>query len=564
MMDDLLRSEEILGCAHRVALSRSPSLKIATPGLSSEIARRQRDADEHRRSTLEEVALLHPTAHFATSAEHTTSLMIEGAELILQPRLARDVVGRRRAVAHVLVRVGREDERFIYSPLLIKNNEVIEHASTRRMLEGSLAHLLPSEANYTDAIGPRSSPTVIRNGIALAHATRVLQTQGHGDREGRAALIDRHRRVWWFDLANKNFPRFNLATYDEAYHERLNLLSAHDEWEQNGGAFPTQPYWHRECPECPYAAHCNSELETLDDVSLVRYTNMEQQLILHDNGIDTRYQLARLDAHRARAARAKAPIPREDSIREDHLGRLIDKLDDLVYRARAHVRSSSLRILEPDEMGCPTADVEIDVDMESYDDATYLWGANVTLNVPLDGVQSGYQAFVEWGELTPHAEAEVFARFWKWFQEVRRFSHDRGHSFAAYCFWAQAEDGAMNRATVAPLEGGPTRNDLEDFRRAAPSEWIDLHEQAKRQIQTTGPLGLKQLATMAGYEWRDENPSGEASMLWYEVATSGKDEAEASRKRLLAYNEDDCRATKALRDWLNGPAKLLPHRDDLV
>ena len=179
-------------------------------------------------------------------------------------------------------------------------------------------------------------------------------------------------------------------------------------------------------------------------------------------------------------------------------------------------------------------------------------------------MQRGYQAFVEWGELTPHAEAEVFARFWKWFQEVRRFSHDRGHSFAAYCFWAQAEDGAMNRATVAPLEGGPTRNDLEDFRRAAPSEWIDLHEQAKRQIQTTGPLGLKQLATMAGYEWRDENPSGEASMLWYEVATSGKDEAEASRKRLLAYNEDDCRATKALRDWLNGPAKLLPHRDDLV
>jgi predicted RecB family nuclease len=563
-MDDLLRSEEILGCAHRVVLSRSRTFDVVVPELSSEIARRQRDAQEHRRATLEEIAQLHPTAPFATGTQHTTSLMLEGAELILRPRLANDVVGRRRADAHALVRVGREDDRFIYSPILIKNSEVIETASTRRMLEGSLARLLPSEASYTEAVGPRSSPTVTKNGIALAHATRVLQAQGHGDRLGRAALIDRHRRVWWFDLAHNNYPRFNLATYDAAYQERLNLLGAHDEWEAHGGAFPTQPYWHRECPECPYAAHCGSELEALDDVSLVRYTNMEQQLILHDNGIDTRYQLARLDAHRARAARAKVPVPREDSIREDHLGRLIDKLDDLIYRARAHVRGSSLRILEPEQMGCPTADVEVDVDMESYDDATYLWGANVTLNTPFEGVVSGYQAFVEWDELTPHAEAELFARFWKWFQEVRQLCHQEGRTFAAYCFWAQAEDGAMNRATVTPLEGGPTREDLDEFRHVRPSEWIDLHEHAKRQIQTTGPLGLKQLATMGGYRWRDENPSGEASMLWYEVATSGNVDAESSRRRLLAYNEDDCRATKALRDWLNGPAKLLPHRDDLV
>ena len=561
-MDDLLRSEEILACAHRVALSRTRTIDFVVPEISSEIARRQRDAREHRRATLDEISLLHPEATVATSTEHTTSLMDAGAELILFPRIADDVKGRRRALAHVLVRVGRDDERYVYSPVLIKNNEIIEPASTRRMLEGSLAELLPNDAGYTDAVGPRSTPTVTRNGIALAHATRVLQALDHGDHAGRAALIDRHRRVWWFDLGNKNYPRFNLATYDAAYEERLNLLRAHDEWEQVGGAFPTQPYWHRECPECPYAARCSAELELIDDVSLVRYTNVEQQLILHDNGIDTRSQLAHLDPHRARAARAKAPTPREELRREDHLGRLIDKLDDLIYRARAHERASSLRILEPDQMGCPTADVEIDVDMESYDDATYLWGANVTLNVPVTGVQSGYRAFVQWGELTARAEADLFARFWTWLQDVRRSCRDEGRSFAAYCFWAQAEDGAMNRATLSPLDGGPTRDDLDHFRRAVPSEWIDLHELAKRQIQTTGPLGLKQLATMSGYQWRDVNPSGEASMLWYEVATSRSDEARASRERLLAYNEDDCRATKALRDWLNGPAKLLPHRDD--
>jgi predicted RecB family nuclease len=214
-------------------------------------------------------------------------------------------------------------------------------------------------------------------------------------------------------------------------------------------------------------------------------------------------------------------------------------------------------------MGCPTADVEVDVDMESYDDATYLWGANVTLNAPVDGIVAGYYAFVEWDELTREAEARNFATFWSWLSELRRRCATDGRTFAAYCFWAQAEDGAMNRAVATPVDDGPSVQDLEAFRGMSPPAWIDLHDLAKEQIQTEGQLGLKQLAASAGFQWRDVNPSGEASMLWYEVATRGDDdEAAISRQRILDYNEDDCLATKALRDWLNGPAKMLAHRDD--
>ena len=561
-MADLLRSEEILACAHRVALDRGRPFDFEAPVQSSELARRRRDAEQHRVGTLHEIRAAHPEAITPASAEETIELMREGAELLLRPRLPADRAGRRRAIAHVLVRVGRDDERFIYTPIIVKNNEIVEPASTRRLLEGTLARLVPGEATFTDGFGPRSTPTVTRNGIALAHTSRVLQALGHGDRAARAGLIDRHRRLWWFHLATNDYPRFNLATYDNAYQERLRLLESHDRWLAHGGPFPTQPYWHRECPECPYAAYCEAQLEAIDDVSLTRYTNIEQQLILHDHGVDTRAKLARLDPYRAQSARSKTPIARDESRPEDHLGRLIDKLDDLIYRARAHERSSSLRILAPAEIGCPTADVEVDVDMESYDDVTYLWGAHVSLTVPIPSIQGGYQCFVEWGELTPQAEADVFARFWKWFDELRRICHEDGRTFAAYCFWAQAEDGAMNRAVTTPTRGGPTREDLDAFRAHQPSEWIDLHEYAKRQIQTTGPLGLKQLAAQSGFRWRDPNPSGEASMLWYEVATSSETGAALSRQRLLEYNEDDCRATKALRDWLNGPARALPHRDD--
>ena len=120
----------------------------------------------------------------------------------------------------------------------------------------------------------------------------------------------------------------------------------------------------------------------------------------------------------------------------------------------------------------------------------------------------------------------------------------------------------MSRA-VAFESSGTAEADLEEFRRHVPTEWIDLHDQVKRQIQTEGPLGLKQLAGAAGFRWRDANPSGEASMQWYEVARGDDPEAMTSRQRILDYNEDDCRATKALRDWLNFEAKSLPRRDEM-
>ncbi|MHB1208824.1 MAG: TM0106 family RecB-like putative nuclease [Acidimicrobiales bacterium] len=564
-MADLLRSDEILACVHRVALDRGQPFEFERPLTTPEMAKRQRDAENHRRRTLEEILSLHPDALQPRSVADTVAYLDAGAELVLRPHLAVDHLGRRKATAHVLVRVGRLEERFIYVPIIIKNNEVVEGASTRRLLEGSLVGLTPSEASFTDGFGPRSTPTVTRNGMALAHATRVLQALGHGDPSGRGAMIDRNRRVWWFDLVGNNYPRFNLDAYDALYRERLSVLEAHDQWRIEHGEFPTKPYWHRECLDCPYSSYCERQLADIDDVSLTRFTNIEQQLLLHEHGINTRHDLARLDPHRARAARGRALIARGESQREDHLGRSIDKLDDLIYRARAHVRGTSLRILESDLMGCPTADVEVDVDMESYDDATYLWGATVTVNNAVNGVDAGHWSFVNWDELNSTTESQIFADFWRWFDHLRSLCAAQNRSVAAYCFWAQAEDGAMNRAVLNPLAGGPTRSDLEAFRQSSPPQWIDLHELAKRQIQTEGPLGLKQLAMASGFTWRDENPSGEASMVWYEIASADESrEAMTSRQRILEYNEDDCRATKALRDWLNGPAKELAHRDDLA
>jgi len=588
-----------MSCRHRVTLSRAGLSGVTRVSATDEMIRRRHLAEEFREGVLSALARLQGSV-VARTLEETRAAIARGEELIVRPRLDDDVAGHRRANAHALVRLGRRDELFHYAPLIVKNSEVVEPSHTRQLLMSPLARPAFAHATAQRGLTVRATASLTRSGIALAHATRVLQAQGCGDEEGRVALVDRQRRVWWLELATSTHPRFNLATYDALYRERRDLIDALERWGEGSGEFPTTAYWHRECEDCDFRDHCRDELEVRDDVSLTHYTNFEQQRLLHEFGVDTRYDLAGLDPERARLARH---VPNDSPSREAVLALAIERLDDLIYRARAHRAGAVLRRVASDQMGCPRADVEVDVDMESDGEHTYLWGAYVRTSGPAcDGsLAEGYHPFVSWDEPSEATEAEVFAEFWRWFSELRDTCAARSLTFAAYCFWAQAEDGAMNRAVAAPREGGPTLSDLDAFRTHSPAQWIDLHEYAKAQLQTEGPLGLKVLARAAGFDWRDENPSGEASMAWFAAARTptrtparrdagglsasrgdfggsssdaerapdaervpdtDQTQVESWRRRILEYNEDDCRATQALRDWLNGPARDLAHRDD--
>lgn len=554
-MTSPLRSDELTSCLHRIALSRGAPVEIRRATPSTEMQYRQHLALVHRDRVLNELGATYEASR-PGNVDATMAALADGVQVILNPQLPE--IGGRRARVQVLWRLGRHNDRFLYAPLLIKNNEVGEPATTRHMLEATLRQLAPGEAVRRNGIGPRGTATVTRNGLALAHATRLLHDLGVGDPRGRVAMIDRNDAVWWFELADESTPRFNLAQYDVAYQERRDVLDGHERWRAGAGPYPTTPYYHRECEECLFRPHCSAELEATDDVSLVHYTTLEQQALLRAAGVATRHDLAALEPALITST------PSDDETQgtvERTVGRSIERLAELIYRARVTTWGTFLQTGSPDTTNCPVADVEVDVDMESYNDRTYLWGATVRTAPGVTGFSEGYHAFVTWDDLTDEREAEVFAQFWRWFDAVRRATIEQGRTFAAYCFWAQAENGAMDRAVATNLVGGPDADEVRAFRSLLPAQWVDLHEHAKRCIQTDGPLGLKHLARAAGFAWRDENPSGEASMLWYEGAVGGGDDAAALRTRILEYNEDDCRATQALRDWLNGAAKMLPHRD---
>ncbi|MGM0366600.1 MAG: TM0106 family RecB-like putative nuclease [Actinomycetota bacterium] len=78
---------------------------------------------------------------------------------------------------------------------------------------------------------------------------------------------------------------------------------------------------------------------------------------------------------------------------------------------------------------------------------------------------------------------------------------------------------------------------------------IDLYNVVYRN--SDWPLwsySLKDIATYLGFKWRDDTPSGALSIQWYNkyLDTGDKD----ILKRILEYNEDDCKAAMVIKDFL--------------
>jgi len=85
---------------------------------------------------------------------------------------------------------------------------------------------------------------------------------------------------------------------------------------------------------------------------------------------------------------------------------------------------------------------------------------------------------------------------------------------------------------------------------------IDLYNQTTETVIL--PLyfySLKDIAGYIGYKWDDPEAGGAESVVWYNEWLEKKDSD--ILKKILKYNEDDVRATLAIKEWLEkqGPSK---------
>jgi predicted RecB family nuclease len=542
----LLDAGAVNRCRRRVHLEHDPAMR-ETPLLPPDAAAEQRiaDAAAHRLDIAKQLAaaqnagdgwvMISRDQPAEDRVQATEQALAGGAPFIWGALFPVDRIGHRRGGAELLVRTGQG-----YLPVLVVRHRITDRGSgapTTIVTDLDPTHQLPDPARKV-----RSQP---RDQLRLAHLRKMLQSLGHAE-TGRAlgGVIGLDADVVvWHDLAAPTWPggRSALTEYDLRFADRLAIATA----AASGEEALAQPSRILECRRCPWWPTCEVELTSTRDVSLV--VRGEDADGLRRAGISTVDKLA---------ARSPSDAP--------PMTWTAGGFGDAIVLARAWLADLKV-VRRVDEVVVPRGDVEVDVDMESFGESgAYLWGC--LLSGADIGLAPGYRAFATWDALPTTDEARSFAEFWTWLSDVRAQTLAAGLTFRAYCYNAMAENrwlfGSVERFGDYP--DVPARSAIASF--VDSDEWVDLFRSVSEQFLCAQGKGLKVIAPVAGFTWRDPEAGGEASMGWYRdaVGMDGGLPDASQRQRLLEYNEDDVLATQALRIWMSTRAQAeVPYMDDL-
>jgi len=414
-------------------------------------------------------------------------------------------------------------------------------------------------------------------------------------------------RVVWLNLNDKIYERSTtdaLSMYDAAFGQRVEIAEREIERRTNP-ELPhlAPPVWKAECKTCPWQSVCHDRLSVSDDISLLMGVTPTKIEVHHAAGISTVGELAHLDVAtaalveagtpvlpeaitqaRAKAGQATADLvaslgltPRESAktlasltatgLTSPELAKLdfttaryaagtkglIKSIDQarVVDYARVQRLPFVFRVRGINELTIPRAAVEIHVDMEN-DEQIYLWGMLTDWKYKNNRVRRDYHPYVGW-KATEEDEARVFAEFWAGLHAmIAKAQAQEGENNVLVFHYTAAEDRCMRHLAQVHegLPGIPTLDDVNAF--LASDLWVDLYPVMTNQlIWPTEDGTLKSLAKFVQFAWRDDDPSGANSVVWYQNAIDENSPThDESRKRIIEYNEDDCRATAALLSWL--------------
>ncbi len=543
--------------------------------------------------------------------ELTGSAMLHGARLIIGGRLPVDVLGHRVGEPDLLVRVGdtpKDKGRWSYVPVDVKHHIVLDDGEDgKETVAASL--LVPPWVQTGAADSTTSARWIYGDLVQLAHYQRMLEACGHEVLGGRwGGIIGTGHCLAWYNLDAPRWapsdyleyppvgPLSTMDSYDASFTHGLGVIDAAIEHlEDPAVPLLAQPILIDACPECGWRNWCYPKLEETAELSLLPGLNLRKRRLHHEREITNLSDLAALDDRTARLLAGRVSlgdlirrsatcepsrliaevIPKrrrqiallakegyrtvgdlqeisdQTLLYEDSgMGDLPEQIDRARARLGPHV---AYRRRGCDELYVPRADIEIDIDMENVGRGVYLWGALITeRHLQRPTVQ--YLPFVSWDPATEVGELDAFTRFWSWLSAQRSGAASAGRSLYAYCYNKGAENGEMRR--IARRLG--LEDEVDTF--LASDHWVDLYAVFRRQLITGSKAGLKAVAQLAGFHWHVEDPGGGIAMVRYSEAIDDPDLVvqSAARHWLLEYNEDDVRATAALRTWLDGDARRLP------
>lgn len=437
--------------------------------------------------------------------------------------------------------------------------------------------------------------------LQLAHYVRTLEELGFAVGT-HAAIVGVERKLIWGDLAAENWIgatdsgrhyQSALALYDEAFAQRVLVIdAARRRRDGENVTAPVQPEHKAECKSCPWRTVCHDELVALGHVTLLPGITPERARAHYALGHTRIRDLARLDTATAQvvdaevdapaliaAARAVDPATPVRDFAPDAAAALTElglttadavarldpttagysrtrpyQLTRAIDQARVHLAQRVHRARGREYVDLPDPTIALHVDVENDGDFVYLIGVHAVGRKRADHearTRTETHAFVTW-DGTAQGEAQVFAEFWDYLNFMRdKAKHGR---WSLRVFHYYDHERRVFRALAdrhAKVPGVPSRSEVDAVLDSG--LFIDLHKVLTSQlVWPTEDVTLKTLAKYVRFVWRDENPNGGDSVAWYRTMRNETDPDARTelQTRILEYNEDDCRATAALCEFL--------------
>ena len=285
------------------------------------------------------------------------------------------------------------------------------------------------------------------------------------------------------------------------------------------------------CKLCPWYNSCKKWCEETRDLTNVFYLGRSNRdRINEDLGVENIDDFLSIDVAEVMKQKEKE----KKSGNKDFLLRIGEKsLQKSIDRARILYQTKKPVIYEPIKFPHVSYELFFDIEDDPTQDFVYLHGV-----YERNGSKERFIDFTA-TEILADAEKEIWQKFWEYIETLPQ------DDYAVYYY------SPHEKTTYKKLQKRyPDRISMENVEKFFDNpNVIDLYQII--QSKTDWPLGsysLKALATYLGFKWRDETPSGALSIQWFNEYIESNDKN--ILKRILEYNEDDCKATMVLKDGL--------------
>ena len=408
------------------------------------------------------------------------------------------------------------------------------------------------------AIGARLSPADLAQ---LSHYTRHLQNLGLAATESWVGIIGR-------DIETCSWMRLPLAVlgsgakqqpalfkYDSDFAKAIKVIQESviqnsDPMHSVGVMAQNMPGTYG-CAGCDYREVCLDEMNNFDG----------------GNGHIT--LLARVTP-----ALVATKIPTISSIRQAQQLPGQDKFE-VETKIRAEVWISKIPQLldQSSPLDLPAFDIEIDIDLENSqealleievdenelvgEDRLYLYGYGIhDRSVSKDWTTASILSNSDYSN-TPEGEYRLMLKTWNLLVDEAQKAEAKGLSIGIFHY--SAHEKTWWSRFAERYHGQPGVPSLDEIEQFVSRYFVDLYTYTRKISFPTMRYSIKLLAKEASFEWSVTDPGGANSLLKYKMAIDKK-ASQRDREEAIAwlksYNEDDVRATFAVRNYVR---KLFPN-----